>query len=250
VEWTKREMDWYYKALKYNYYPQNVIDFIRPLIKDKKSVIDVGSGIGTFAMNLVNDFEKIIAVDQSKEMIDYFKNIIKNNNNKANFKFKIGDWNNIDFENDFPIGALITAYSGEEVIGNKKSINKMTNLINGYIFLFVPTNREKHSFYSDVLYERLGKMKRNRSYIAEDVKRILDKMNINYKCKKFNYNFGQIFSDFDDAVDFFKFHYDLEQSEIKVLEGFLHDYLKRRDDYLWIDNYKESTMFYWKNSVR
>ncbi|MFW6025436.1 MAG: hypothetical protein ACOCRX_03765 [Candidatus Woesearchaeota archaeon] len=75
-------------------------------------------------------------------------------------------------------------------------------------------------------------------------------MNIDYKSKKFKYNFGQVFSDFEDAIDFFKSHYDLAQNEINVLEEFLDDHLKKIDDYLWIDNYKESTLLYWENNMR
>lgn len=247
MQWNKREMDWYYRGLKNSNYPQNVINYIEDFLKKEDTVIDIGTGIGTFALELAEIVRKVIAVDCSKEMLGYLEKLAEKQNLKSKIVTKSGDWNKIDFANELQINSLITAYSGQEVVGNKASLQKMQKLINDYIFLFVPGEREKHSFSSDILFERLGRDKRKHRCNYNDAEKLLNDMKIDFNKKEFIYEFGQPFLDFKEAVDFFKFHYDLENNEIKILNSFLKKHLKQKDDYLWIENKKRSVLYYWKN---
>ncbi|MGM0438631.1 MAG: class I SAM-dependent methyltransferase [Bacillota bacterium] len=247
MQWSKREMDWYYRGLKNCNYPQNVVTYIEDFLREDDTVIDIGTGIGTFALELAEIVNKVIAVDYSKEMLGYLEKLAEKQNIKSKIITKRGDWNKIDFVNELEINSLITAYSGQEVVGNKTSLQKMQKLINDYIFLFVPGEREKHSFSSDILFNKLGREKREHRCNYSDVERLLNDMKIDYNKKEFIYEFGQPFLDFKEAVDFFKFHYDLENDEIKTLKTFLKNHLKEKEDYLWIENKKRSVLYYWEN---
>ena len=247
MNWTKREMDWYYRALKNCEYPQNVINYIEDFLLENDNVIDIGTGIGTFALSLAEIVNKVIAVDYSQSMLNYLEKLAEIRNLNSKIITKKGDWNKIKFSSDLETNSLITAYSGKEVVGNKKSIKKMQKLINNYIFLFVPGERKKHSFSSDKLFEKLGRNKRKHKCNYKDVEKILREMDINFSKKEFKYQFGQPFSDFKEAIEFFKFHYNLENSEMKVLKTFLKNNLKEKEDYLWIENEKISVLYYWDN---
>ena len=248
MQWSKREMDWYYRGLKHCNYPQNVINYIEDFLGKEDTVIDIGTGIGTFALSLAEIVRKVIAVDYSKEMLVYLKKIAAEKNLKSKIITKKGDWNKMNFGSELSINSLITAYSGEEVVGNKASIQKMQKLANDYIFLFVPGEIKKHSFSSDILFEKLGRKKRKHRCNYKDVEKLLFKLNINFQKKEFSYEFGQPFLNFKEAVDFFRFHYDLKKEEINILKLFLNNHLTEKEDYLWIDNKKESVLYYWKNN--
>ncbi len=246
MKWSKREMDWYNRALNNNYYPQNVINFIKRKINKRKTIIDVGSGIGTFAIPLTNIFSKVIAVDYSEKMLKYLYDKAVVNNVEEKIKIKTGDWNKIKFKDESPINSLITAYSGKEVVGNKDSIKKMQHLVDDYIFLFVPGERKKHSFSSDKLFEMLGRKKRKHRCCYLDVENMLDEFKIDYNKTNFVYNFGQPFESFEEGIEFFKFHYKVKDNNLGILKNFLRDFLKEKGDFFWIDNNKKSTMYYWK----
>lgn len=244
MDWNQREMDWYYQALQKNKYPENIINYIEPALKKNFKMLDVGCGIGTFAQVLAGRVAEVIGIDYSEKMLDYLKNISRAE--KMNIKIKAGDWNQLDLKSEKPINGLFTAYTGEEVVGNKSSILKMEELVDDIIFLFVPTAREKHSFSTAELFARLNRPKREHQICSLDLFKLLHQLDINYHYRDFEYNFGQPFSDFAEAVDFFEFHYELKKDERKILKSFLADNLQQRDDYLWIDNFKKSTLFWWQ----
>lgn len=244
MDWNKREMDWYHAAIKANNYPENIINFIDPLLEKDYTMLDIGCGIGTFAHELVEKVNNVIGVDYSEEMLAYLKKINYDQNNKI--KVKQGDWNKLDFSSERPINGLITAYSGKEVVGNRDSILKMESLVDDIIFFFVPGERKKHSFATDELFARLGRPKRKHTVCYEDVFKVLDSLNINYNYKHFQYSFGQPFVDFKQAVEFFKFHYNIKNEEKNILNSFLKDNLQKKGDHLWIDNLKNSTLLWWR----
>ena len=247
MNWTKREMDWYYRALKNCEYPQNVIKFIEDYLNERDTIIDVGTGIGTFALSLAEIVNKVIALDYSKEMLAYLDKLAEKKKLKSKIITKKGDWNKIKISNEYEINSLITAYSGEEVVGTKASLEKMRELISDYVFLFVPGERKRHSFSSDILFKKLGREQRVHRCNYRDVEKLLKKMKIDFKKKEFNYQFGQPFLNFTEAVDFFRFHYNLEKNELNILKSFLKNHLKEKDDYLWIENNKQSVLYFWQN---
>lgn len=247
MNWSQREMDWYYRGLKNCNYPQNVIKFIEDFLDKEDTIIDIGTGIGTFALSLAKIVKKVIAVDYSKNMLSYLERLAAEENVESNIITKRGDWNKLYFSSELSINSLITSYSGQEVVGNKYSLKKMQNLINDYIFLFVPGEREKHSFSSDILFEKIGRNQREHRCNYKDVEKLLNELEIDFQKKEFNYQFGQPFLDFEEAVSFFIFHYNLKKDEIKNLELFLKNHLKEKEKYLWIENEKHSVLYYWRN---
>lgn len=244
MDWNQREMDWYYQALQKNEYPENIINYIEPILKKDYKMLDVGCGIGTFAQVLKEKVAEVIGIDHSEKMLNYLKTI--NKAEKKKIKVKTGDWNKLDLKSEKPINGLFTAYTGEEVVGNRSSILKMEEVVEDIIFLFVPTAREKHSFSTAELFAKLGRPKREHQICSLDLFKLLYELEINFQYRDFEYNFGQPFSDFKEAVDFFEFHYELKKNKRTILKSFLNDQLQQKDDYLWIDNFKKSTLFWWQ----
>jgi SAM-dependent methyltransferase len=246
MNWTERERDWYYAAIKANDYPKNVINFIEPFLGNDYTMLDVGCGIGTFALPLSRIVKRIIGVDYSQGMLDYLKKLKSNLSLDKNIQLRQGDWNEMNFSDEITINSLITAYSGQEVVGNRDSILKMQQLIDDIIFFFVPGERAKHSFATNDLFYRLNREERKHRTCYEDIANLLDKWGIKYNLKHFQYNFGQPFTSFSEAVQFFRFHYHIKERENETLKSFLNDRLKKKGDLLWIDNLKKSTLFWWQ----
>ncbi|MFW6409501.1 MAG: hypothetical protein ACOCZR_00540 [Halanaerobiales bacterium] len=115
------------------------------------------------------------------------------------------------------------------------------------VFLLVPGESKKHSFDSDKLFKRLGRKLRYHRCYYRDVEKVLKKMGIDFKKRHFHYYFGQPFKNFGEAVDFFSNHYKIvDKEEIKVLRDFLQKRLIKKNNKLWINNYKKSTLFFWQ----
>lgn len=247
MDWNKREMDWYYRAIINSDYPDIIINFITDFLHKEEKVLDIGSGIGTYTLPLAQNVKKVIAIDYSKEMLNYLKNKAREKGLISKIEVIQGDWNKIDFSNKGKINSLVTAYSGREIFGNKKSILKMKNVVNDYVFLFVPGERKRHSFSTDILFEKLGRKKRRHRCNYRDVEKILSDLKIDFNKKVFNYEFGQPFLSYKEAVEFFRFHYSLEKTETKTLKYFLDDHLIEKNEYLWMKNNKQSVLYFWRN---
>ncbi|MFN2364417.1 MAG: class I SAM-dependent methyltransferase [Halarsenatibacteraceae bacterium] len=248
MEWTDQEIKWYQRALKANYYPDNLMDYIKPLLTAKSNILDIGTGIGALSLKLMEAGFKVTAIDQSGQALSYLKNIIEKNDFLGEIKLEKAEWPEFakNYE-DNSWAAVFTSYTGPEVIGDKKSLAEMDRLASNYVLLWVPGEKIKHSFNSDQLFKSLGRKLREYNCPDSRVVELLKELEKNYQKKDFNYQFGQPFEDFNDAVKFFANHYNIESKEEKViLERFLKEELREKSGQLWAENIKKSSLIYWK----
>lgn len=248
MEWTEQEIAWYQRALEANYYPDNLIDYLKPLLADKSEILDIGTGIGAISLRLARAGFKLTAIDQAEDALEYLRTIIEKEKLSAKIKLEKAEWP--EFAKDYGNNAwstVITSYTGPEVIGDKESIREMDRLASNYVFLWVPGEKLKHSFNSDQLFKSLGRELRQYHCPDSRVLEILAELGIDYQKKDFSYQFGQPFVDFNDAVKFFSNHYHIEdEGEKAILEEFLKEELQEKAGQLWAENIKKSSLIYWK----
>lgn len=247
MEWTDQEIEWYQRALKANYYPDNLIDYIAPLLENNSEILDIGAGIGALSLRLAKKGFKVTALDQSKEALSFLKSSLKENISSAEIKIEKAEWPEFakNYENN-TWSAVITSYTGPEVIGNAKSLREMDRLAGKSVFLWVPGEKMKHSFNSDQLFKKLGRELREYNCSDSKVIEIFEELGINYQKKDFSYQFGQPFKDFNDAIKFFANHYNIDiKEERMILENFLKEEVKEKSGQLWADNIKKSSLIYW-----
>ena len=247
MKWTDQEIDWYQGALKANYYPDNLIDYIAPLLDNNSEILDIGAGIGALSLRLAEKGFNVTAIDQSEDALNFLKSSLKENISSSEIKIEKAKWPEFakNYE-DNTWSAVITSYTGPEVIGNAKSLREMDRLAGKSVFLWVPGEKIKHSFHSDQLFKRLGRKLRMYNCPDSRVVEILEELGINYQKKDFSYQFGQPFKDFNDAMKFFANHYNIDSKEEKlILESFLKEELKEKSGQLWADNIKKSSLIYW-----
>jgi len=76
---------YYYDSLMDEDFYQKYVDFLSPIIKDKK-ILELGCGTGSFAIKLSKYCESILATDISKEMIAIAKNKLELKDKLITFK--------------------------------------------------------------------------------------------------------------------------------------------------------------------
>lgn len=248
MDWGQREMNWYRAGLEANRYPENVIEFIDSYLSYDFRLLDIGCGIGTLTLSLIKRVNEVIGLDKSKTMLEYLKKLAAQKGIGDSVLTKQGDWRNLCPQEDIPpVQVIVSAYSGKEIYGQDESIYKLDQTAQNYVFLLVPGERKKHSFGTDQLFEMLGRNQRTRRIFYQDVISQLKNLNIDYNIKHFDYNFGQPFSSFSEAEDFFSFHYNInEPTEKEILRSFLKERLTSREDRLWVDNFKKSSLIWWE----
>ncbi len=248
MRWDEKEIYWYEQALEFNYYPENFIDFFQPLLPAEKKVLDIGCGIGAFARAMAKRGIKVTALDKSREALNHLKKVKLEKKFADQINLQEGDWQNFAGKysaDTWP--AIFSSYSGPQVMGQKASLEKMNLLASDIILLLLPSEKRKHSFGSDELFNRLERPLRQHDCSYQDTAEILHGWGIDYQSKHFCYQFGQPFTDFNEAVQFFSNHYHIETKEEKnVLKEFLRERLTSRGRNLWIDNHKKSTLLYWQ----
>ncbi|MFW5790681.1 MAG: methyltransferase domain-containing protein [Bacillota bacterium] len=252
MEWTDQEIKWYQRALKANDYPDNLIDFIKPLLSDRSDILDIGAGIGALSLKMAEAGFEVTAIDQSEKALSYLKTIIEKNDFLGEIKLEKAEWPGFakNYEDD-SWSAVFTSYTGPEVIGDRRSLKEMDRLASSYVLLWVPGEKLKHSFNSDQLFKYLGRELRQYNCPGSRVEEILKELGINYQKENFNYQFGQPFEDFEDGIKFFANHYNIETEEEKIiLKRFLKEELREKSGQLWAENIKKSSLIYWKPADR
>ncbi len=73
--------------------------YLKVGLKDAKKVLDVGCGPGMVTRDVaLHTKGKVIAIDNSKDMIKVARNVLKNN---KNVEFRVGEASNLPFESNF-----------------------------------------------------------------------------------------------------------------------------------------------------
>lgn len=246
MDWTKREMLWYERALRWNEYPKQIVEYMKPVLDKEDVLLDIGCGIGTFTFSLADLVKKVVAADIDPLMIDFLQERIKKAGVRG-IETRVLDWCNLNPGQLPEIDVAFTAYSGKQIMGRRKSLRVFNNLVAKYVFFLVASRRERHSFGTEELFRRLGRKLRYRYVTFQDLKELLQLEGINFNHQKIEYQFGQPFVTFDEACQFFSFHYKIkEPAEKKILRSFLEEKLEERDDFLWMDNPREGVLVWWK----
>ncbi len=73
-EWTESKARWYWRAVKHNDYPLELLHVILPLLKDCNSVLDVGAGCGAFTLPLAHVVPTVTALEPASPMATLLHN--------------------------------------------------------------------------------------------------------------------------------------------------------------------------------
>lgn len=124
-----------------NNYQNYILKILNKYSVNKKLALDFGSGIGRHTFPMTKYFEKIYAIDISKNMLEKAKEIAKEKNiSTIDFK-QNKDFFSIDEKINFIYSADVFQHI-EEMEEIEKIIRQFSNLLSGYAYLHFDTRKE------------------------------------------------------------------------------------------------------------
>lgn len=237
-DWSCQSINWYLESEKHTMYHSRIIEELNPFIVDSRTILDIGSGIGSFAAEFSKRGYDVTAIDKSflavETLINKAKNMKLTNIKSINISYE-----DFIFGNSYDI-IFISYMMG---LVNKENIIKILENVNKHLILIMPYNRFKNDFSIDELYTELGiniKFLEQLNYI--DIINILREENIKYILKKVKSEFGQPFNTFDETVKFIYHYFNLPQKKSNQIENWVRKKLTDLNGKFYLPNIRESVI--------
>lgn len=220
---------WYDKALSHKNceYPKIFLDEISKYVDIKgKSVLDIGSGTGAFALPLSKSAEKVTALDFSINMREFLQ-LKCIEEDATNIELITSPFETILLSKH---NIIINAFASS-VTKSYSSMEKIINLATDYVFIISHHEKDKYKFGANILEKKLGRsLLTQRSEPEDDIHTMLSSFNVDYEYKEINFSFPQYFEDMNDAINFFKKYFNLKDLEVPTVTTFLNETLIKIDN--------------------
>lgn len=205
IKWNERTLTWFHSAAEYTNYHKEMADLILSHTNSGGTLCDIGCGAGLTDLELAPHFNEITCVDVAKEAVDSIN----------------ADAKRLGFEHVKGICADGAALAGKW--------DTVMTLFHGGSDIF-----QKYFKYAadrllivthDSKSERFGQKDNhyNRFYNVSGTKEMLDELGVNYELVEGGFEYGQPFTDLDDARDFFRAYVKFDSQE--ELDDYLREHL-------------------------
>lgn len=198
--WNEERLKWYFIASIYTKYHKNMANVLKSIIPKGESLMDLGSGPALLSLELKDYFKEILAIDFDESVISILNKKIEKENIK-NFKAYSSDcYDEKLFLNFSKKDNILFSHFGkiEEYFSYFKNFfNKRMIIIRNDIEKNIVYNKDKDTI--------------------QDITNYLEKLNINYKIYRQNFEFGQPLLDEEEAIYYLKKWY--KENYIKLLSN-------------------------------
>lgn len=243
VNWNLQMALWYNDALKYSNYPQKVLEVIRPIIKDCKTLLDIGAGVGALSIPLAKTIKKITVLDPSPSMLRVLREEAAKKKIK-NINYVNSTWEDSILDNH---DVIIAANIPSSLVDSSSFIWQINNLSNKFVFLILGVDPNKDRFYFKELYPLVFKQQYYpkpdylKNYIA------LYQMGIYANIELIEYDFDQRFVNIEEALEFWKAHLQLDTDKYdKIIKEFLENKLITQENNLIAKIHRKSAIIWWQ----
>lgn len=238
-EWTADQVTHYLNGIKHSDYPAVFWKLMQPHLNDCNSLIDIGSGPGAFALKAVENGFNVQAVDTSRKSLDALE---KKASELVSGKIEMicGNWPYVDVE---PCDVAVCAYSFGGDIGTPMGVAKIFQTAGKAVFFISPVQITQVDFLSKELYEEEAIEPPQFKGAFQELKGILDQLNISYDVAEVNYDFGfplNSWSELDRCALFLADKLGL--SNTARVKEHLKKNITRRHNLLWVPNPRTSAL--------
>ncbi|MEF9951120.1 MAG: nucleoside-triphosphatase [Clostridium sp.] len=223
-----KRIHWYDMALNYSgcEYPSIFIDKIKELTSLKgKTILDIGSGTGGFAIPLSREASSVTALDFSINMRQFLEvKCIEENIN--NIRLITSPFEGVDIP---PHNIVINAFASS-VTKSYKSMKKLIDSTLDYAFIISHHRNDRYKFGGDILGKLLNRnLLTSRSEPEDNIHTMLDSFNVEYQYSEIEFSFPQYFEDINDAINFFTKYFKLSTKEVDIAKNYLEKTLIQID---------------------
>lgn len=196
MRWTKQRIKWYKKAGRQSEYPRKIVEKIRPYCQKNDYLLDIGCGIGLYALMLKDDVFHLHNIDPSPLALAAFKNEIKKRNSK-NITLQRGFWPDVFLSRQYDI--TISAFTTGVMLQKEVNITSILDCSKRLIIFVAPGAEQNPPFY----YPKSTTKSVNPPPYLETLN-LLKKMKINPQLEFLDVNFGQPVDNKEDGIYFLK----------------------------------------------
>ncbi len=188
MNWTRERLYWYLKAGERSEYPRVFTEKIKPFLKKEDRVLDIGSGPGLFARELVSYVKIFYNLEPEELPRNYLEKMAKDN---GKIKTIPGSWPQEIPEIIFDV--TISSFSGSGVMVNQGSLEKIIEKTKRHIFLVAPAGPKDFG---------AGLEKATSPLPYENTEAALNNLGLNYQVELILFDFGQPVKDMEEATAF------------------------------------------------
>ncbi|NLB33162.1 MAG: class I SAM-dependent methyltransferase, partial [Tissierellia bacterium] len=192
--WNKQSINWYLESEKNTSFYNETLEKIEPYIKNSKTVLDIGCGIGGFSIEFAKRGYDVTAIDKSSLAIDTLNDRI-NQMKLENLKTMDISFEGFTFINNYDI-VFISYMMG---LVNEFNIRNILDKANKHLILVLPFNKVKKDFSINELYNELKIDTKNLEQLNyTNITDMLSEMKKKYSIKKVETDLGQNFNSFEE----------------------------------------------------
>jgi len=234
--WNDRSIEWFLDSEKSTEFYKKTMEEIHPFIKSYKTVLDIGCGIGSFAIEFANKGFEVTAIDKSSLAIKTLEDRIKQMN-ITNIKPMC-----ISFEDFSSYGYDVVFISYMKGLIHENNIDYILKNVKKSVFV-LPFTKVKNDFSIDELYMELGIDTKNLAQPNySSIVNMLDSKNKEYKIKKIKTEFGQYFNTIDEALEFVLHYFDITIEKKDKTKSWLNKKLIKSNGRLYLPSNRESIL--------
>lgn len=236
--WSNQSIDWFLESERNTEFYNKIIEELEPFIKDGKTVLDIGCGVGSFSVEFAKRGYEVTAIDKSNLAIEALNNRIKRMEYK-NIETLNNSYEEFTLNQNYDI-VFISYMMG---LINEENLSKISHNVNKHLILVLPFNKTKNDFSIDELYIELNediKKLEQQNYL--DIINILNKMNKNHSIKKVEAEYGQMFATFEEAIMFIYHYFNLPIEKRNEAINWLQRKLIYLNDKFYLPNLRESVI--------
>ena len=243
-EWSEQQITYYYLGIRHSDYPEVFWQKMKPVIKNYKTLIDIGCGPGAFALKAAESGFQVQAVDISKKNLDALKMQVKllrlNNVNTIP-----GDWVDVQVEKN---DVSVCAYSFGDTIGTLEGIKKIIDLTNEVAFFITPYETLQTDFLSEKLYHKSGIEPPSFKGNYQDILNIFNYLHEDVSLETVEYDFGMPLNSKEELNSCAVYLGEkLGIPSVGLVEEHLQKIAGRKKNGMyWVPNPRKSTMITWR----
>ncbi len=243
--WDDDKVRWYAAALQAGEYPRVFAPLLEDMLCPGATVLEVGAGIGPFALMLAPGVQRVTALDPSRLALAHLRARARARGIE-NIACVESTWEDWPGE---PHDLIIASYVGRRIAQDEVSLLKMDSLARQAVVLVCPVEAVKREFGVDVLLDSLGREPVTRAGTAEDSRRALARLGIPVSSRRYTYEFGQPLESIEEGTRFLARYFDLrEPHELDAARRFLEARLVRRGGRYYLPGARTSEVLYWSKA--
>lgn len=236
--YTKKSISWFIDSERTTTFYKKSLKILKPYLKECKTILDIGCGVGSFSIELAKMGFHTTAIDKFplviESLVERKRQMKLENLTPLNISFE-----DFEFNNKYDI--ILASYMMGLI--NENTIDDFLKNTNKHLVLILPYKRIKNDFSISELY---GELEIDISNLEQsnyiDIINILDKKNIKYDIEIFKSEFGQSFKNFEEAILFIYHYFNVPKKNLRIVIEWLKRKLIIKNNLYYLPNVKESAM--------